>query len=363
MARLVEPAIASAVARRVAGSSGLDHSYLLDRLRSDLDEAVPRSEDLVAEASGIPAPPPVRWGLIDRATWAEANISSMTAMLNPVVDKIGDRLDKMPFAMRAAQRTLVSVEVGVLLGYVSRRVLGQYDLLVPPDDGSPEARRRNKALPAGGAALYFVGPNLVETERRFGFVPRDFALWVALHEVTHRYQFEGVEWLRPHFLELVGRYVDTVEIDTKGLANRLRIAAQRLASKEVPPEERSPMYLLASEEQRVVLDEIQALMAVIEGHGNYVMDSVGARVIPSMRRMRHIFERRREQANSVQKVISSLLGMEMKLKQYELGQAFCEEAVRRAGPNVLERLWLGPDHFPTLAELRAPESWLGRVAA
>jgi coenzyme F420 biosynthesis associated uncharacterized protein len=360
MPRLVEPALAAAVARRVAGTSGLDGSYLQARLRSDLDEAVPLSEKLVAEASGIPAPPPVAWGLIDRATWAEANISSMTAMLNPVAEKLGDRLDRLPAAARAAQRAVVSVEVGVLLGYVSRRVLGQYDLLVPEDDGSPEGRRK---LPAGGAALYFVAPNLIETERRYGFVPRDFAMWVALHEVTHRFQFEGVEWLRPHFLDLVKRYVDTVDIDTKGLISRLRVAAQRLASKEVPPEERSPMYLLATDEQRVVLDEIQALMAVVEGHGNYVMDSVGERVIPSMRRMRFVFERRRDQVNGLQRIISSTLGLEMKLKQYELGQAFCEATVRQAGPDVLARLWGGPDQFPTLAELKAPELWLGRVAA
>ncbi|MGH2752634.1 MAG: zinc-dependent metalloprotease [Actinomycetota bacterium] len=363
MARLVEPAIASAVARRVAGTSGLDHSYLLDRLRADLGEAVPQAEKLVAEASGIPAPPPVEWGLIDRATWAEANISSMTALLNPIADKIGDRLERLPLAAKTAQRAVVSVEVGVLLGYVSRRVLGQYDLLVPEDDGSPEARRRRKALPAGGAALYFVGPNLIETERRHGFVPRDFAMWVALHEVTHRFQFEGVPWLRSHFLDLVKRYVDRVDIDAKGLAKRLRVAARRLASKGVPPEERSPMYLLATEEQRVVLDEIQALMAVVEGHGNYVMDSVGESVIPSMRRMRFVFEKRREQVNLVQRVISSTLGLEMKLKQYELGQAFCEAAVRAAGPEVLARLWDGPEQFPTLAELKSPELWLGRVAA
>jgi coenzyme F420 biosynthesis associated uncharacterized protein len=363
MAKLVEPAIAALVARRVAGTSGLDRSYLLDRLRTDLDSAVPLSEELVAETSGIPAPPPVSWGLIDRATWAEANISSMTAMLDPVAQKIGPRLDRLPGVAQALQRAVVSIEVGVLLGYVSRRVLGQYDLLVPEDDGSPAARRRRRALPAGGAALYFVGPNLIETERRYGFVPRDFAMWVSLHEVTHRFQFEGVPWLRSHFLELVKRYVDTVDIDAKGLIARLRIAAQRLASKDVPPEERSPMYLLATDEQRVVLDEIQALMAVVEGHGNYVMDSVGERVIPSMRRMRFVFERRREQVSVVQRVISSTLGLEMKLKQYELGQAFCEATVRAAGPDVLGRLWEGPDQFPTLAELKAPEHWLGRVAA
>ena len=350
MAKLIEPWIAVAVARRFTGDDGLQNSYLLERLSRDLEVSVPRAEELVADASGIAPPPPVRWGLIDRINWVEANVKAMTTLLGPLSDKLGTRLDAAPLPVRLAQRTAVSVEVGVLLGYVSRRVLGQYDLLVPEDDSN-------------AAALYFVGPNMVETERRYGFVPEEFTLWVAVHEVTHRFQFEGVPWLRDRFLTLVHAYLDSVELDAKGLAQRLAQAGRRLMSKTTPTEERNPIYLLASDEQRALLDQIQALMAVVEGHGNYVMDTVGEAVIPSFRQMRHVFQRRRDQQTRMQRALNHAIGLEMKMRQYEVGQHFCEMVVQREGAEALHHLWTDPDQFPTMAELREPDRWLRRVAA
>lgn len=359
MARLIEPRIASAVARRVAGGATLGRSYLMDRLQRDLGAAVPRAEELVAGVAGIPAPTPARWRVIGRSEWADANIGSMSVMIKPLADRIGARLDAAPLPLRVAQRGIVSVEMGVLLGYIARRVLGQYDLLVP-DDAVSDARRRRG--PGRGASVYFVGPNMVETERRFAFVPEDFALWVAVHEITHRFQFGGVPWLKERFFGLLDAYLSTVEIDGRMLAQRLASAASRLMSGSVPPEERNPVYLLSSEEQRARLNEIQALMAMVEGHGNFVMDAVGRSVIPSFRRMRALFERRRSQVGTAQRVLNNVLGLEMKLRQYELGQAFCEGIVTREGPEVLGHLWSHPDHLPTLDELRAPERWLSRVA-
>ena len=362
MARLIEPRIACTVARRLAGEAPGAGSYLVERLRADLAEAVPLSERLVAEASGIPAPPPVSWGLIDRAEWAETNIAGMTALLSPLADRLESRLNDLPLALRLAQRTLVSAEVGVLVGYVSRRVLGQYDLLVPPE-GRPSRRRRMLGTrPGQGPVLLFVAPNIVETEQRFGFVPKDFALWVALHEVTHRFQFDAVPCLRARVLDLVTGYLNSVNLDARTLARRLAAAAGALLSRSLPPEERNPLYLLSSDDQRQKLDDIQALMAVVEGHGNYVMDSVGERVIPSFKRMRGVFEQRREQTRGLQRAVQYVIGLEMKLRQYELGQSFCKEVVARRGPEALSKLWVGPDSFPTMAELREPDRWLQRIA-
>lgn len=358
MARLIDPRIALAVAKRVAGDSNMQGSYLLERLHRDLDAAVPRSEGLVAEFSGIPAPAPVQWGMIDRVGWVDVNIKGMTQLLGPIHDKIGKRLDQVPLPARLLQTGAVSAEVGLLLGYISRRVLGQYDLLVAEE---PVTRRFGKSTPA--ASLYFVGPNMVETERRFGFIPEEFALWVALHEVTHRFQFEGVPWLRPRFLSLVHGYLGSVDLDAKGLAQRFAMAVKKVASRDVPAEEKSPMYLFANDEQKKVLDQIQALMAVVEGHGNFVMDTIGERVIPSFKQMRHVFQRRRQQQSVIQRVVAQAIGLEMKLRQYELGQAFCERVVERRGLDALGALWTDPDRFPTMNELREPDSWLTRVAA
>jgi coenzyme F420 biosynthesis associated uncharacterized protein len=353
------------VARRFSGEGPTHNAYLMRRLERDLGETVPQSEALVAEYSGIPAPAPVRWGVIGRAQWADANISSMSRLLGPLADKVSDRLDALPLPARLAQTAAVSVEVGVLLGYISRRVLGQYDLLVPESSSDESERPRRfsrQNLPADDAALYFVGPNIVETERKFGFVPREFALWVALHEVTHRFQFDGVPWLRDRFLSLVRGYMESVDLDVRGLVSRLGTAASKLLTGSVPPDERNPVYLLATEEQRRRLDDIQALMAVVEGHGNFVMDTVGAQRIPTFERMRRIFEVRRAQTTRLQRAIHHVIGLEMKMRQYELGQRFCNEVVAAGGARALAKLWVAPEHLPSLDELREPQRWLIRVA-
>jgi coenzyme F420 biosynthesis associated uncharacterized protein len=351
MARLIDPWIARAVARRLAGDAELMDSYLVERLAADLAVLVPRSEELVAEASGIPRPPPVRWKLIDRAAWSDANITGLSALLAPLADKAERRLRDVPWPVRMAQRAAVSVEVGVLLGYVSRRVLGQFDLLVA-DQGAED-----------GGMLLFVAPNIVDTERRLGFVPEEFTLWVALHEVTHRFQFDGVPWLRERFMALLHSYVDAIDLDSRDLTRRLAQAGRRLIDRSIPPEERSPAYLFASAEQRVTLDELQALMTVVEGHGNFVMDLIGQQVIPSWERMRHVFERRRREMNRLQRALSHVLGLELKLRQYEVGKAFCDALYASRGQEGLRRLWAAPANLPTLEELRAPDRWLARTPA
>ncbi|HYN36265.1 MAG TPA: zinc-dependent metalloprotease [Actinomycetota bacterium] len=361
--QLIDPRVARTVARRFVGPDDMSGSYLMERLRADLAESVPLAEDLVSEVSGIPRPEPVRWGVIDRVAWTDANISGMSRLLDPLTDRLGARLERFPLPVRIAQRAAISAEVGVLLGYISRRVLGQYDVLVTEssDDPAPALRRRRSSLPEG-TTLYFVGQNIVETERRLGFIPRDFALWVAVHEVTHRFQFAGVPWLRERFFSLISSYLGSLELDARGLASRISGAAKRVISGKLPPEERNPIYLLATEDQRRALDELQALMAVVEGHGNYVMDAAGRDVIPSFPRMRRAFERRREQTTFVQRVVNHAIGLEMKLRQYELGQQFCEAVVAREGREALQHLWSGPETFPVLEELREPDRWLKRVA-
>jgi putative hydrolase len=157
--------------------------------------------------------------------------------------------------------------------------------------------------------------------------------------------------------------MNSMELDAKGLSSRLAQAGRRLMSKDTPIEERNPIYLLASEEQRNLLDQIQALMAVVEGHGNYVMDAVGEQVIPSFKQMRGVFQRRRKETSRIQRAINHAIGLEMKMRQYEVGQKFCEAVVKREGPAALSQLWVDPDQFPTMAELREPDLWLRRVAA
>lgn len=365
MTGLIDPRIASAVARRISGEPRTRDPEQIDaaqRLARDLESAIARSETLVAEVSGIAPPPPVKWAIVGRGDWAEANIAGMSGLISPIADKLGARLDRLPAPVRLFQRGVISAEVGVMLGYVSRRVLGQYDVLVPESDFDELPRWKQRRHPTGGASLYFVGVNMIETQKRLKFVPEDFALWVAVHELTHRFQFEGVPWLRDRFFGLIHEYIEAVHLDAKSFARRLASAARRLATRTVPGEERNAVYLLASEEQREILDRIQALMAVVEGHGNFVMDTAGESAIPTFARMRKAFDRRKEQTNLLQRVINHAIGLEMKMRQYETGQRFCTYVAARGGREVLEHLWSSPENLPTLAELKSPERWVHRVA-
>lgn len=353
---LIQRGVAVAVARRVAGPPPPADTF--EHVRSLLAEAVPRAEELVAESSRIAPPAPTPWGVLDRPQWVDANIRGMTALLDPLAQKVEGRLSAAPFAARVAQQGVLSVEVGVLMGYVSRRVLGQYDVMVSEETVVVPASSRRTASPS----LYFVAPNIAEIEKKLAFVPQDFALWIAVHEVTHRFQFQGVPWLRDHFLSLVGGYLEAVDLDAKGLAKRLATAARRMMSPATPPEERNPIYLLSSGDQRRRLDHLQALMAVVEGHGNFVMDLAGARAIPSFRRMRNAFQQRKQQLNVVQRTINYALGIDMKLRQYELGQHFCEEVQRIGGDEAVALMWEAPENLPTLVELKEPRTWMQRVA-
>lgn len=361
MATLIDPRIATAVARRLSGEIEGPETPERVQLESDLRASVERSEELVAEVSGITRPPPVRWAIVGRADWAAANIQGMNLLIEPLVEKLGQRLESVPAPVRFAQKAFVSAEIGAMLGYVSRRVLGQYDLLVPEQDIAPTSWRARRSA-TKGASLYFVGANMVETASRLRFVPEDFALWVAVHEVTHRFQFEGVPWLRERFFGLIRSYLGSVEMDAKSFARRLAQGGRRLVARSVPEGERNAVYLLASEEQRAILDEIQALMAVVEGHGNHVMDTIGAQMIPSFERMRAAFDRRRVQQNLLQRVINTAIGLEMKMRQYELGQRFCEVVEAQGGRRALTALWAAPENLPTLSELKSPERWVSRVA-
>lgn len=361
MAGLIDQRIAGLIARRLSGA-GTASAADLARLQSSLSLAVPRAEQLVAEISGISAPPPVEWAMVGRGDWAQVNIAGMTRLIAPLEHKLGSRLESLPLPARVAQRTIVSAEIGAMLGYISRRVLGQYDALVPEDELKGMSSWRRARLPARGASLYFVGPNMVELQQKMDFDPDDFALWVAVHEVTHRFQFAGVPWLRDRFYGLLQRYLDSVQMDAKGFARRLADAGRKMVTRTLGEDERNPVYLFADDAQRAILDEMQALMAVVEGHGNFVMDSVGEDIIPTVKQMRHLFEKRREQTNLVQRVINYAIGLEMKLRQYEMGQRFCEMVVAQGGHQALGQLWAEPGNLPTLAELKAPETWVTRVA-
>lgn len=332
------------VARIVAGRDALADSYLGSSLDDDFADFTARSEVLVGEFTGLRAPAPVTAIVLDRKGWVDANVESMRQLLAPLLDRVGERMASSPIA--PIGRQLAGSEIGALLGYLSQRVIGQYDLLVPDQPG--------------GDAVYYVGPNVLALEKRFAFRPRDFRMWIALHETTHRAQFTGVPWLRDHFFSLAHQAMSVVEPDPRSVVRALSNAVDELRRGRNPLDEGGLVGLFASPEQRGVLAQVQALMSLLEGHGDYVMSDLGVKHVAGEERMARVLHQRRNSVGFTG-FMHKLLGLEQKLRQYEVGEKFIRGVVELGGPSAIDHAWRGPENLPTIDELTAPQAWLQRV--
>ncbi len=343
---------AALVAKRVSGRDPFADSYHADSLAADFEELTAQAEALVTEETGLVSDAgPARARVTDRAGWIDANLRSFRRMLRPLTDKLGE---KVPASGPAAliTRNVAGAEVGAMLGWMSTRVLGQYDLLIVEDEDRDDQD-----------VVYYVGPNILALEKRFGFPPREFRLWLALHEVTHRAQFTGIPWLRPYFLSLVDESLGGVEPDPKRLLAALRKAAEEVRAGRNPLDEGGLVALLASDEQREVISKIGGMMSLLEGHGDVTMDRAGADLIPSAERFGRVLRARRAQRSGPAKLLQQLIGLEAKMAQYAQGEAFIEAVEGAGGTALLEQAWVGPAWLPTLAEIKEPARWIDRASA
>lgn len=342
VADLVDPRVAARFAARFAAAGPLDGSYLLDDLDAHFAALVAEAEPLVEEETGFAVGSPSTSRVLSRGEWASANVDSMLQLLAPLLERWDERVAGNPAVAvaRMAYRPALGAQMGAVLGFLSRRVLGQYDVLV-----------------AGGNEVWFVGANIVAMERRFGFIPRDFRLWVVLHELTHRAQFEFNPWLREHFLASVREFLGSVEMD---LGSFLARALEVLRN---PRDEKPPGLRLLGPEQRARFDRLQAFMSVVEGHGSFVMDRIAERRIPTHARIRGTLRSSVASAPLMTKILYRLLGLDLKRKQYEEGQRFFDDVTAAAGRPGVTACFRGPEALPSLEEIRSPEAWLERVRA
>jgi coenzyme F420 biosynthesis associated uncharacterized protein len=349
MASPVDWRFAERVALRFSGSEPFAASYHAESLVPDFAEFTTEAEELVAASTGLRSlSGPARGEVVDRAAWIRANLASFERLLRPLLDKVDSRTGRSVPATLTSKIT--AAQVGTLLGWMSGRVLGQYDLLVVDDET------------AGAQDLvYYVGPNLLNLEKRFGFPPREFRLWIALHECTHRAQFTGVPWMREHFLGLVRQAIDMVDPDPDRLVDTLKGALSSARGGRRALDDGGLVHLLATPEQRSVLNDIGGLMSLLEGHGDVTMDRAAAGRIPSAERFARVLRERRRNQHGVARVVQRLLGIEAKLAQYEAGERFIAAIEAAAGSMAVDRCWEGPANLPTLEEIRAPERWLNRM--
>jgi coenzyme F420 biosynthesis associated uncharacterized protein len=350
VAGAVDWALAERIGTRLAASG--PPSPQLASLEAHLHDLTAEAEELVARETGLRSQAgPARAQVVDRAGWVRANLTSFQRLLTPFVARMEEQLSgRRATVPRAVSGVLSGTELGVLLGWMSGRVLGQYDLLVLEEEGD-----------TAGDVVYYVGPNLLQLEHRFGFPPEEFRLWIALHEVTHRAQFTGVPWLREHFLSLLGQALQAADPDPARLAAAMKETARMMRAGERPLDDGGLLGLVATPEQRVVLRRIGGMMSVLEGHGERTMDRAGADRVPSAARFHDALRARRTQVSPVARLVQRLLGFEAKLAQYAQGERFLIAIEEAAGRPAVDLLWEGPDRLPSLEEVRDPDAWLARV--
>jgi coenzyme F420 biosynthesis associated uncharacterized protein len=278
------------------------------------------------------------------------NLVALSHILDPVAARLNERFDSAgPFAgaLRAGAAATLAAEAGLVMGYMSTRVLGQYDVSLLGGDTDPR--------------LLFVGPNLAGAVRDLDVDAEAFGRWICAHELTHVFQFQGVPWLREHMSGLLRRYVETLEVRIqKGSAGGLPSLPDPTRLVEAF-REGGLASLVQSPEQRALMDEVQSAMSVVEGYSEHVMDAIAAEMIPGHDELRAAMDLRRRSRSAPQRVIERLLGFDVKMRQYELGKRWADAVAREAGIEGLNRVWSSPGALPSARELEQPKAWLART--
>ncbi|WP_351231708.1 zinc-dependent metalloprotease [Streptomyces sp. NPDC002133] len=298
--------------------------------------------------------------VVDRAGWVKANVAGFRELLKPLLDKMHERRSATPggamFGVVGGKVT--GVELGMLLSFLASRVLGQYETFAPSTRELPGA-------PGSNGRLLLVAPNIVHVERELDVAPHDFRLWVCLHEETHRTQFTAVPWLRDHLEGEIQAFLAETDVDPMTVLERLREAAQSLAGGRPEGEEnegRSLVEIVQTPEQREILGRLTAVMSLLEGHADFVMDGVGPQVVPSVGEIREKFQQRRARgASRLDMALRKLLGLDAKLRQYRDGERFVRAVVEDVGMDGFNRVWTSPNTLPTKAEIAKPADWIARV--
>jgi coenzyme F420 biosynthesis associated uncharacterized protein len=330
--------LAGTVARRVANLQPAGDPAPFEALEQPATEA----ERLVSAYTGLVSATPVPVAEpVDRAGWIEANLASLETVLEPAAQRIAGGAGPL----KSIAGGVLGAEAGAVSGFLAGRVLGQYEFPV--------------LEPEKPARLLFVTPNLAQAAKTLQAPDDQLLRWVALHEMTHALQFGGVPWLRPHLGEMLRELLGALELDPRSL---LRVPDLTDLKKLVERVREDGLAMMAvGPDRREALDRVQAFMAVLEGYAEHVMDAVGADVLDDLPALRGALGRRRHDRSGLLKLLDRLLGMDLKLRQYEQGKSFCDGVVSHAGIEGLNRVWIGPDTMPTVAELADPLGWLART--
>jgi coenzyme F420 biosynthesis associated uncharacterized protein len=393
---------AEKVASALGGRTPHEGSYHYRSLGADFEELTALAVEEVSAATGMSVDGCLaRSEVLDRPAWVRANVGSIEWLFgslaehgNSAMERFGDddahddgahddgasshrQLPTTPYVLGAG--------FGAVFAWMSKRVLGQYDLLVVPRglpsrdvlgersagaggmdlDTSGDLAAGGADLapgePVAGGTIYYVGPNVVSLEKRYGFAPRQFRLWIALHEVTHWLQFANAPWLKEYLVSLVRKAMGSFSSDPERLAAALKRLPGELRARRARPGDLGMMGLLAEPEQLEVMRKVQGIMSLLEGHGNFVMNKVGSELVSDTAHFNAVLKARRDSTPPMSKVLQRALGFDVKLRQYEQGEAFVATVEATGGSELLTRAWAGPENLPSLDEVRSPLQWVSRI--
>jgi len=312
-------------------------------------DALQRIEPVVAEEIGADLPAALETpAVVDRGGWVDLNLATFETLFGRVERIITEQQSGQDSAGRAlariVNRSIGNQQLGFLLAFLARKVLGQYDVSLLA------------AGPATRGRLHFVEPNITATANAMRLPHDEFRTFIALHEATHAFEFEAYPWVREHFAGLVAEAIEGLAADSGGMMQRFQAALARRGSGHWLERVMSPTQL-------ETFRRTQALMSLLEGYSNHVMNAAGERLLPGFQQIHERFERRNEARTAVERAIMRLTGLDLKMEQYAAGERFVTVVIDERGKDFINRVWEGPDRLPTLAEIRAPADWIARMEA
>ena len=351
--RLIDWEWATKAAIRASGVDGTIAPESRSRLQSEYEAMVREIERPIAEYTKTELPlGETRVLVLDRAEWIRANVSNFQQLFQPVEEIYQGSLRKAGPSLPGVtqmSRLVLSSQVGLLLGYLARKVLGQYDI----------ALLGKEPLDAG--KLYFVEPNIANLERQLDVPPAELRKWIALHEATHAHEFEVNPWVRSYMNAQLEGYLRSMADELAGANTSGVVGNILLRMVENVRSGQNLLQAVMTPHQRQMLSRLQALMSLAEGYSNHVMNRVGATLLPHYEEIHQRVEHRQKNRGQIEELFLRLTGLKMKMEQYVLGEKFAARVADERDVAFLNRAWQAPENLPTEAEIRDPDRWIARI--